>query len=320
MPKVAGQRWNCSRNKVFDLVVIMVRIDEVNPIPLAEQIREAKANLPIVLLLNDNTDIPILFNWESQLDVFTDIFVWNGDSKVFLAMIKHIEDIMNVDNDTVVGLVHVILLVEDSIRYYSRYLPILYTQIIQQTQQLMAEENFDDRSMLLRMRSRPKVLTARDFEHAVEIIEKHRDYLLCIITDMAYNRNGIKNPKAGFELVNHARSLLPNLPIVIQSSDRENELLAAHAGAGFIDKNSSTLATDLTRFMETHLGFGSFIFRSSLGKYVAQASTLVEMARIIEKVPEESSAVSWSAQPFFGLVNGSRRDPDGKENSADFHR
>lgn len=274
--------------KSFDLVVIMVRIDEVSPIPLAEQIRQARSDLPIVLLLNDNTDIPILFKWESQLDVFTDIFVWNGDSKVFLAMIKHIEDIMNVDSDTRIGLVQVILLVEDSIRYYSRYLPILYTQIIKQTQQLMAEENFDDRSMLLRMRSRPKVMTARDFDHAVEIIEKHKDYLLCIITDMSYNRNGVKNPKAGFELVNYAREIRPDLPVVIQSSDRENELLATHAGAGFIDKNSPTLATDLTRFMEIHLGFGPFIFRDHHGKYVAQAATLAEMARIIEKVPEES--------------------------------
>ena len=274
--------------KSFDMVVIMARIDEINPVPLAEQIREKNSDLPVVLLLNDNTDIPVLFKWEAHLDVFTDIFVWNGDSKVFLAMIKHIEDIKNVDNDTRIGLVHVILLVEDSIRYYSRYLPTLYTQIIKQTQQLIAEENFDDRSMLLRMRSRPKILTARDYEHAAEIIERHRDYLLCIITDMAYPRKGVKNPKAGFELVQYARSILPNLPVVIQSSDRENELLAGSAGAVFIDKNSPTLATDLTKFMETRLGFGPFIFRSPAGKYVAQAATLAEMARIIGKVPEES--------------------------------
>ncbi len=274
--------------KSFDLVVIMLRINEVNPVPLAEQIRQLKPDLPVVLLLNDNTDIPVLFKWESQLDVFTDIFVWNGDSKVFLAMIKHIEDLMNVANDTHIGLVHVILLVEDSIRYYSRYLPILYTQIIKQTQLLMSEENFDDRSMLLRMRSRPKILTSRNFENAVEIIEKYKDYLLCIITDMAYNREGKKNPRAGFELVGHARKLLPNLPVVIQSSDSENELLAGYAGARFIDKNSPALATELTRFMETQLGFGPFIFRNTKGKFVAQAATLAEMARVIEKVPEES--------------------------------
>jgi hypothetical protein len=274
--------------KTFDLVVIMLRINEVNPVPLAEDIRRMKPDIPVVLLLNDNTDIPVLFKWESQLDVFTDIFVWNGDSKVFLAMIKHIEDLMNVDNDTRVGLVHVILLVEDSIRYYSRYLPILYTRIIQQTQLLMSEENFDDRSMLLRMRSRPKILTSRNFENALEIIKKHKDFLLCIITDMAYNQNGKKNPRAGFELASHARKLLPNLPIVIQSSDKENELLASHAGAHFVDKNSPTLATDLTRFMETYLGFGPFLFRNSQGKFLAQAGTLVEMARVIEKVPEES--------------------------------
>lgn len=276
------------KKKSFDLVVIMLRIDEVNPVPLAEQIRDLKPGLPVVLLLNDNSDIPVLFKWETHLSVFTDIFVWNGDSKVFLAMIKHIEDLMNVENDTQVGLVHVILLVEDSIRYYSRYLPILYTQIIRQTQHLIAEENFDDRSMLLRMRSRPKILTARDYETAVGIIEKHRDYLLCIITDMAFNSAGRKNPRAGFELVHYARKILPNVQVVIQSSEKENELLASHAGAVFIDKNSPALANELTRFMETHLGFGPFIFRTANGKFVAQAATLVDMARVIEKVSEES--------------------------------
>jgi len=276
------------KKKPYDLVVIMLRIDEINPVPLARQIREQCPDIPAVLLLNDNSEIPILFKWESELDTFTDIFVWNGDSKVFLAMIKHIEDLMNVENDTRIGLVHVVLLVEDSIRYYSRYLPILYTQIIQQTQQLMSEENFDDRSLLLRLRSRPKVLTARTFEKAVEIIEKHKDYLLCVISDMAYPKDGERHPKAGFELISHVRKVLPNLPVVIQSSDAENEFLAARVEAGFINKNSPTLADDLTRFMQSHLGFGPFFFRMPDGKFVMKASTLTEMAERIEKVPEES--------------------------------
>ncbi|MBN1297208.1 hypothetical protein JXA80_10540 [bacterium] len=276
------------KRKKFDVVVIMLRIDEINPIPLAEQIRSLCPDIPTVILLNDNSEIPVLFKWESQLDLFTDIFVWNGDSKVFLAMVKHIEDLMNVDTDTRLGLVHVILLVEDSIRYYSRYLPILYTQVIQQTQHLMSEENFDDRSMMLRLRSRPKILTARTYDKAVEIIDKHKDYLLCVISDMSYPRNGIRNPRAGFELATHVRNLLPNLPVMIQSSDEENAFLAARVNAGFIHKNSPTLAEDITRFMQTHLGFGPFIFRMPDGRFVAKASTLADMAQIVESVPEAS--------------------------------
>lgn len=275
-------------HKHFDMVIIMLRIDEINPIPLVKEIRERQADTPTVLLLNDNSEIPVLFKWKDQLDLFTEIFVWNGDSKVFLAMVKHIEDLMNVDNDTRLGMVQVILLVEDSIRYYSRYLPILYTAIIEQTQQLMTEENFDDRNQLLRLRSRPKVLTARNYNEAVEIIETHKDYMLCIISDMSYDKDGQRNPRAGFELLSYVKNILPNLPTVIQSSDAENAFLAQRLEADFINKNSDTLAEDLGQFMQRHLGFGPFIFRSPRGKPPKQATTLAEMGDVIETVTDES--------------------------------
>ena len=138
------------------------------------------SDIPVFLLLYDNSDIAFVNQMRDKIDIFEKVFVWNRDTKIFLAIIKYFEDKNNCENDSRVGLVRIILLVENSIRYYSRYLPILYTEIIEQTQRLITLDNLDGVKKILRMRARPKVLLAVNYEEAVELYEKFKQTMLCV--------------------------------------------------------------------------------------------------------------------------------------------
>ena len=158
--------------KYFDFVIITMRTQNLSPFELAQRIKNINPDLPIFLLLYDNSDIVLVNQMRDKIDIFEKVFVWNRETKIFLAIIKYFEDKKNCANDTEVGLVRVILLVENSIRYYSRYLPILYTEIIKQTQRLITKDNLDGVKKILRMRARPKVLLAVSYEEAIELYEK----------------------------------------------------------------------------------------------------------------------------------------------------
>ena len=164
------------------------------------------------------------------------VFVWNGESKVFFAMIKTLEDRINIENDTKVGLVRVILLVEDSIKFYSRYLPMLYDIVMEQTKHIIDDVSTDDLYRVLRLRARPKIILATNYEEAVSFINKYHDFLLCLITDVKYDMQGVKDDQAGFKLLKYARDIKNHLPTIVQSSDIENADLAHEHKATFINK------------------------------------------------------------------------------------
>ena len=272
----------------FDMVILTMRIDEMSPFELCAKIREKDADIPVLLLLSDDKDLALIENEGDRLKLFDRIFTWNGDAKVLLAMIKYIEDKINVVNDTRIGLVRVILLVEDSIHYYSRYLPVLNTEIMKQTQKLIADENLDEMKKLLRMRTRPKVLVADSYEEAVEIFERYRDYLLCVISDVKFPRKGKIDERGGIKLVKKFKKEIDSLPVLLQSSDPENAAVAAGLGASFLNKNSQNLSHDLTAFIFDHLGFGDFVFRDRSGKKIAKAGTMAEFRDLLHTVPDES--------------------------------
>jgi CheY-like chemotaxis protein len=272
----------------FDMVILTMRIDEMSPFDLCSQIREKDADIPVLLLLSDDKDLALIENEGVRLMLFDRIFTWNGDAKVLLAMIKYIEDRLNVDNDTRIGLVRVILLVEDSIHYYSRYLPVLNTEIMRQTQRLIADENLDEMKKLLRMRTRPKVLIAGNYEEAVDIFNQYRDYLLCVISDVKFPRKGKVDDKAGLKLIEKFRKERDSLPVLMQSSNPDNAELALGLGASFLNKNSQNISHDLTEFIFDHLGFGDFIFRDRSGKKIARAGRMSEFRDLLHTVPDES--------------------------------
>lgn len=271
----------------FDLIITMLRIGSIPPISLAKTIKEKYPTLPVFILLNVSSDI-ILVEKDYLTSPFIDeIFLWNGDSKLFLAMINYAEDMKNVEDDTINGLVRVILLVEDEIPYYSIFLPLLYSRILNQTQRLVNEE-INEIKKRLKMRGRPKILIAHSYEQAIEIFEKYKDYLLCVISDVKYPYKGINDDNAGFKLINAIRKEKVDIPIVLQSSDIKNKERAKKLSSTFLHKQSKTLLKELRSFILTNLGFGDFIFRNKDGFAIAKASTMVDFENTLQNIPYES--------------------------------
>ncbi len=277
------------QSRPYDLVIVMSRLGQSGHLELAQTLRQAAPNVPVFLLLNDNVEVGILDQRRQEFArTYDGIFVWNGHSEIFVAMIKLMEDRANVENDTAIGLTRVILLVEDSIRYHSRYLPILYNEIMQQTRRLASEQQVDGMTRMLRMRARPKVLLATTYEEALACCERYRDYLLCLITDRKFPKDGVMDGQAGIKLIQAVRALNPDLPTLLQSSDPDKEAWATALGSRFLNKNSPTLGAELSGFFYESLGFGDFVFRTPEGQEIARASNLDELRQHLSTIPAES--------------------------------
>lgn len=274
-------------NRRFDMVILMAGLDKQMPVSLSEEIRKSYPELPILLMVNNNEDLKFFDKSSAPGGSIDRVFVWNGDSRVFLAMIKYVEDKLNVDNDVKVGDVRIILLVEDSQRYYTRYLPLLYSIIMTQTQNILTEETSDQTHKILKMRVRPKVLLVSTYEEAVEIVDKYMDNLICVISDVKYAREGHLDENAGVDLIRYVKSKT-TLPTLLQSSDTSNAQKAKQVGSDFIDKNSDTLSMDIYNFIHQKLGFGNFVFTNSRGIILATARNLREFTRCLRDVPPES--------------------------------
>ncbi len=273
----------------YDLVITMMRIGDIGPFQLAKAIKADKPNLPILLLLNVQSDYVIWENHEEEKQYIDDVFLWNGDTKLFLAMVKNVEDKMNAEFDTVNGLVRVILLVEDSVHYYSLFLPSLYSVIMKQTQKLI-EEEVSDINKRLRMRVRPKVIMAHDYDEAIALFNKYKDYMLCVISDVRYKVNGEVQADAGIRLIDHVLATKNEIPIILQSSEEENEILATQRGVSFLNKNSKHLFQDMRHFMVYNLGFGNFIFRDVDGTVITEAANIAEFEDKILTITDDSLA------------------------------
>lgn len=276
------------KSKHFDLVILMIGYDIKTPVEIARMVKKDFPYLPIYVLLNNDREINRFKENSGYTDVIDRVFVWNGDSKIFFAMVKSLEDKVNVDNDTRVGMVRVILLVEDSEKYYSRYLPFLYSMVLDQTRRIIDDVITDDLFKVLRLRARPKILLATNYEEAIGIVLKYKEDLLCLITDVIFEMNGVTDETAGFKLVKQVRSILRGLPTIIQSSDLLNMHKAFELKSFFINKNSETLTQDIESFMKHHLGFGSFIYKDSSGRTIAEANSLKEFENQIDIIPIES--------------------------------
>ncbi len=277
-------------SKHFDLVILMIGSDWQTPIQIGTSVKKDFPYIPIYVLLNNDREISRFNEHSKYLDIIDRVFAWNGDSKIFSAMILQLEDKVNVKNDTSIGMVKVILLVEDSEKYYSRYLPLLYSNVMEQTERMIEDVSTDDLFKVLRLRARPKVLLATTYEQAMDIFNLYKEHLLCLITDVAYPRtsDGIKDWEAGFSLVKQVREQMRDLPTVIQSSDVHNSHRAFKLKSVFIDKNSESLKQDIESFIKHHLGFGNFIYKDAKGKTIAEAKTLKEFENHIDTIPEES--------------------------------
>ncbi|MCA1747067.1 MAG: hypothetical protein LC655_05170, partial [Bacteroidales bacterium] len=293
MPRVTGvsnyeEAMEQLASHHFDLVILMVGNDRETPIMIAGSVKNEYPYIPIYVLLNNDREVLKFKMINPSLKNIDRLFVWNGDSQVFFAMVKSLEDLVNVDNDTQIGMVKVILLVEDSEIYYSRYLPLLYSIVLEQTRRIIDDVSTDDLFKVLRLRARPKILLATNYEQALEVIEKYQDDMLCLITDVKFNREGEEDAGAGFRLAKYMQDTVKGLPTVIQSSDIENSRKAYKLKSNFINKNSETLLQDIRSFISHHLGFGNFVYKDSTGNKIAEAKSLKEFENNIAKIPMES--------------------------------
>ena len=295
IPRVTGvsgeeEAFNRLKARHYDLIIIMIGVDKEGPMELCRKIKNKYPYMPAYLLLNNPADLDFVKRQKSRGVPFDNYFVWTGESKVFFAMVSLLEDRVNVDNDTKKGLTGVILLVEDSADYYSSYLPMLYNLVMDQTKHLIEDVSTDELYKVLKLRARPKILLASNWEDAINIYNKYTNNLLCVISDMRFPRNGKMNDKAGFELIQHVKDNLPNLPTVLQSSDPENARYAFTLKSNFVNKNSDSLMQDLKSFINYYLGFGHFVYRDNFGRQIAVAKSMKEFEAYLETVPEDSLA------------------------------
>ena len=280
----------------FDLVLIVSRVPGMTVSEFARLVGDRYPGAAVVLLTFDVAEHARL--GELRRDVALDgIFAWSGDAKILLALSKYVEDARNVDQDIGVADVGVILLVEDSIRFYSSYLTALYPELMTQSQSLFAEGR-NRLQKLLRMRTRPKILLAQDFEQACHLFDRYQSHLLALISDVGFPRGGQEDPRAGLALVERARRKSPDLPVLLQSAEASCFEEARELNVLFVNKHSTLLLQKIRAFLSDHIGFGPFVFRSPDGREIQRAWNMTELATRIADLPSESLAYHTSRNHF----------------------
>lgn len=281
----AEEALQAMQTRTFDVVLTMARLSDMDPEEFGRRVKEMDPQKPVILLTTEvlSPDLLARFRRARSIDK---IFYWLGDSKILLAIIKYVEDYGNVASDAAAG-VQVILLVEDNPKFYSMFLPMMYTEVMTQTQTLISE-SINDYQRLLRMRARPKILLAETYEEAMEIFEAYRQNVLGIVSDIAFPREGAVDNEAGYRLLGVTKTEVPDLPVLLQSDNLTDRDSVLSHNAHFLDKNSPNLLQDLRSFIMMNLGFGDFVFRDPDGVEIARAPNLQEFERLLYEVPPES--------------------------------
>jgi CheY-like chemotaxis protein len=272
--------------KRFDLVITTLHIEDMRPAVFARALREEGIHIPIVLLAFDNRELSDLLAYK-EADAFDDLFIWQGDFQLFIAIIKSLEDRMNVDHDTHIVGVQSIIIVENDVRYYSSFLPMIYIEVMNQSRRLISEGiNLSHRQ--LRQRARPKILFCKTYEEAWEYFTKYQDTILGVISDIDFPRSGKPDPEAGLEFAKAVRRMHADIPVLLHSSLPDSEQKSRETGALFLWKNSPNLIGELRQFMIEHLSFGDFVFRTPDGREVGRAQDLLSLEKTLSTVPESS--------------------------------
>jgi len=272
----------------FNLIVTNLEVGDMDAAQLAAEVKAAGLDIPVVVLAYDYRQIK-RFIERTPVNDLEWIFLWQGNIRILISIVKYIEDKRNVMHDTHAIGVPVILVVEDNIRYYSSFLPAIYTELITQSKRVI-REGLNVAHKLMRMRARPKILLSSTYEDAVREAMRYREYLLGVVSDIEFPMGGELSTEAGFQLAHLVREEVPDVPIVLQSSRTEFRGRAQTEGFSFLRKRSPTLLKDLRRFLMDQAGFGDFIFRLPDGTEVARAGDLHELESRLAEVPAESIA------------------------------
>ncbi|MBQ6578191.1 MAG: phosphoenolpyruvate synthase [Bacteroidales bacterium] len=289
------------KGEKFDLIICMFNEQDTGIFPLAHQMKENGSTVPFVLLMHYSREIrrKVTSRQDSGVDY---VFSWHGNADLIIAIIKLFEDRMNADYDILKVGVQAILLVEDSIRFYSTYLPELYKMVLAQSNEFL-KDTIGERQQKNLKRSRPKILLANCYDEAVAIYEKYKSNFLGIITDIGMVIHKGDPPKsekldAGIDLVNLIRKDDPYMPILMQSSQGALASTADALGVGFVRKYSRTLFMQLSNYIKEEFGFGDFVFRDSEGKEYSRASSLQELEALIKVIPDDMLVANTSRNMF----------------------
>ncbi len=270
----------------FNIVVCGLHLDDMDGAELARKVRELDRDIPVVLLAFDARQMKD-FTRNRELSAVERMFLWQGDARILLAIVKYVEDRRNVVPDTRSMGVQVILLVEDNVRYYSSFLPAIYAELLHHSRRLVSEGvNVSDK--IMRMRARPKILLCTSYEEAWRAFTQFQDDVLGVISDIEFPMDGAAAPDAGLELARRLRATWPDVPVLLQSSSPDHWVGAYDVGASFLLKGSPTLLADLRRFMIDYLGFGDFVFRDPDGTTVGRAHDLKTLEDRLAAVPASS--------------------------------
>lgn len=279
--------WKQLGNTMFDLVICMPGTDNSDTFDIARQIKERYPHIPLVVLTPFSHGIRERMEHE-DLSIFEYVFCWLGNTDLLVSIIKLLEDKMNLEHDIKEVGVQMILLVEDSIRFYSSVLPNLYKFVLRQSQEF-ATEALNEHQRTLRMRGRPKIVLARTYEEAMELYNKYQDNILGIVSDARFPHGGEIDPKAGLTFLTEVRSRNPFVPLILESAEEANREFTQHVNAVFIDKNSKKMNIDLREAVAENFGFGDFIFRNPHTKEeVARVHNLKELQNVVFSIPAES--------------------------------
>ena len=273
-------------NKPFDMVITMPRLSDMGAAALGHKIKKKAPDLPVILLTHDTIPSPEIKEPDNAPGIDR-TFVWSGNTDILVALTKSAEDRMNVEKDTESAGIRVILFVEDSPYYLSSLLPILYRELVSQTQAVM-EGTLNEEHRLVTMRARPKILVAGNYEEALALYERFEANVLGVISDVRFSRKGILNGNAGVDFLKHVRVRRFDIPLLLTSSEPANAQKAASIPAAFVDKNSDTLHQDVRRFFKERLGFGDFVFRLPDGSEIGRASNLKALESHMLSIPESS--------------------------------
>ena len=285
------------KDRNFELIICMPNMDNRDIFAAATEIKVHYPNIPIVVLTPFSKEVSKRIANE-DLSAIDYVFSWLGNAELLLAIIKLIEDKMNAPDDTASVGVQIILLVEDSVRFYSSALPHLYKFVLEQSQ-MFAKEALNDHQRTLRMRGRPKIKLARTYEEAVRIFDQYRDNMLGIISDMSFMHNGVKDPYAGYKFGQYVRKTGLIIPFVLESSEAGNKVYAKELGASFIDKNSKSYPQDLRKKIMQRFGFGDFVILNPQTKEeIMRIRDLKDLQKKVFQIPDDSLVYHLSRNHF----------------------
>lgn len=284
-------------NNHYELIIYMPNMDDDDIFSSARKLKGEYSTIPLVILTPFSKEVSKRLSTEDI--TFADyVFSWMGNSNLLLAIIKLIEDSMNVEHDTQTVGVEIIMLVEDSVRFYSTALPILYKIILNESKEF-SKEALNEHQRMLRMRGRPKIMLARNYEEAVGIYRRYKDNVLGVVTDMTYQYEGMKSKLAGYYLAQWLKSQDKYMPIIFNSSDASNVEYAEKLGCRFIDKNSSTYPQDLKKEVMSQFGFGDFvIINPQTTEEILRITNLKDLQKNIMDIPADSLVYHMSHNHF----------------------